>query len=57
MISGGASGLGRATAERLHRSGAKVAVFDLPVSDGEKVAKQLGENAIFAPVDVSLDIL
>ncbi|KAH7701131.1 ARD-1 protein [Aphelenchoides avenae] len=53
VISGGASGLGRATAERLHRSGAKVAVFDLPVSDGEKVAKQLGENAIFAPVDVT----
>ena len=27
-------------------------VGDLQVSDGEKVAKEIGENAIFVPMDV-----
>jgi NAD(P)-dependent dehydrogenase (short-subunit alcohol dehydrogenase family) len=51
VITGGASGLGRATAERLIAGGAKVVIFDLPGSDGENVAKEIG--AVFAPGDVT----
>lgn len=52
-ITGGASGLGLATARRLVDDGGKVALIDLPASDGETAAKELGESAIFAPGDVT----
>jgi len=52
VVTGAASGLGRATAERFVREGAKVVVCDLPKSDGQEVADQLGSNAVFAPTDV-----
>ncbi|MGW4029484.1 3-hydroxyacyl-CoA dehydrogenase [Streptomyces sp. NPDC004838] len=51
LVTGGASGLGRATAERLAAASAKVVVFDLPSSDGEAVAKEMG--AVFVPGDVT----
>ncbi|WP_432843207.1 SDR family NAD(P)-dependent oxidoreductase [Dactylosporangium sp. CA-092794] len=51
VVTGGASGLGRATAERLVAAGARVVIVDLPASDGEAVAKQIG--AVFAPADVT----
>lgn len=51
LITGGASGLGRATAEALAAKGAKVVIVDLPTSDGENVAKELG--GVFAPADVT----
>ena len=38
----------------LSMQGARVIVGDLQVSDGEKVAKEIGENAVFVPMDVSL---
>ncbi|XP_022787067.1 3-hydroxyacyl-CoA dehydrogenase type-2-like isoform X2 [Stylophora pistillata] len=53
IVTGGASGLGRATAQRLAKYGAKVVVADLPSSDGENVAKELGESCHFAPTDVT----
>ena len=53
IVTGGASGLGRATAQRLAKYGAKVVVADLSSSDGEKVAKELDESCYFAPTDVS----
>jgi len=54
VITGAASGLGRATAERFVREGAKVVVCDLPKSAGQEVADQLGsDNAMFSPTDVS----
>jgi NAD(P)-dependent dehydrogenase (short-subunit alcohol dehydrogenase family) len=52
-VTGGASGLGLATARRLLSAGAKVALIDLPSSDGHAVATQLGPDAIFAPADVT----
>ncbi|MFE1317295.1 SDR family NAD(P)-dependent oxidoreductase [Kitasatospora phosalacinea] len=52
LVTGGASGLGRATAERLHADGAHVVLFDLPTSDGEAVAAAIGERARFVPGDV-----
>jgi NAD(P)-dependent dehydrogenase (short-subunit alcohol dehydrogenase family) len=53
LVTGGASGLGLATAQRLAAAGAGVVVLDLPGSDGEKVAAELGERAVFAPADVT----
>lgn len=53
MVTGGASGLGRATVERFARAGSKVILGDLSSSDGAQVAKELGNNVIFVPIDVS----
>jgi len=53
VITGGASGLGRATAERLLGSGGHVALLDLPRSPGADVAKTLGAHAFFTPCDVT----
>src|SRR3990172_7879664 len=41
MVVGGASGMGRASAELLRARGASIAVLDLPTSDGESVAASL----------------
>lgn len=54
MVTGGASGLGRGVVERLAQQGGKVVLCDLPKSKGGEVAKEFGENVLFAPVDVSL---
>src|SRR3546814_7377755 len=51
LVTGGASGLGRATARRLAASGATVTIVDLPGSAGEEVAADLGGR--FAPADVT----
>jgi NAD(P)-dependent dehydrogenase (short-subunit alcohol dehydrogenase family) len=53
VITGGASGLGRATAERLHAAGGSVVLVDLPRSPGKDVAAGLGERALFAAADVT----
>jgi NAD(P)-dependent dehydrogenase (short-subunit alcohol dehydrogenase family) len=51
VVTGGASGLGLATAKRLITGGAKVVLLDLPTSNGEAVAKDIG--AVFSPGDVT----
>ena len=53
VITGGASGLGRATAERLSAGGARVALLDLPKSPGADVARAIGDAALFTPADVT----
>jgi NAD(P)-dependent dehydrogenase (short-subunit alcohol dehydrogenase family) len=53
LVTGGASGLGRATVDALHGAGASVVVCDLPTSTGAKIADRLGERAAFAPTDVT----
>ncbi|QQP57255.1 3-hydroxyacyl-CoA dehydrogenase type-2 [Caligus rogercresseyi] len=54
FVTGGASGLGRATVERFVRQGAKVTLADLPSSEGEKIAAELGkENCLFQAVDIT----
>ena len=53
VVTGGASGLGLATAQLLLRRGASVVLLDLPTSDGELVAKELGEGAAFVAGDVT----
>lgn len=52
-MTGGASGLGKATAERFIRKGSKVVICDLHSSHGEGLAKELGEDATFIPTDVT----
>ncbi|MGQ0632571.1 MAG: 3-hydroxyacyl-CoA dehydrogenase [Sporichthyaceae bacterium] len=52
LVTGGASGLGLATVRNLHAAGAKVVIVDLPSSEGEAVAKGLGDGVVFAGADV-----
>ncbi len=53
IITGGASGLGAATARKLASQGARVAIFDFNVQTGEALAAELG--GIFCKVDVTSD--
>jgi NAD(P)-dependent dehydrogenase (short-subunit alcohol dehydrogenase family) len=51
VITGGASGLGEATARALAAHGVKVALFDLNETKGEALAKELG--GVFCKVNVT----
>lgn len=57
LITGAASGLGAATARRLHALGAAVVIVDLPNSRGAEFAAELAADrpgsAVFAPADVT----
>jgi len=51
LVTGGASGLGLATARRLTEAGARVTIVDLPTSNGAAIAEELGGS--FAAADVT----
>ena len=51
VVTGGASGLGRATAEALAAAGVKVAIFDVNDALGEEVAQSIG--GLFVHVDIT----
>ncbi len=53
VVTGGASGLGEATARRYHAKGCKIAIFDMNQQRAEDIIKQLGDNAVFYSVDVT----
>ena len=53
VVTGGASGLGEATARALAAQGVKVAIFDFNDAKGEAVAKDIG--GVFCKVDVTSD--
>ncbi len=53
VVTGGASGLGEATARALAAKGVKVAIFDRDADKGEKVAAEIG--GVFCQVDVTSD--
>ncbi|RMF23627.1 MAG: 3-hydroxyacyl-CoA dehydrogenase [Deltaproteobacteria bacterium] len=53
VVTGGASGLGLATVRRIVSAGGRAAILDRPASDGERIAAELGEAAIFTPADVT----
>lgn len=51
IVTGGASGLGKATAERLANDGARVTVFDVNTEAGTDVAGEIG--GVFVEVDIT----
>lgn len=53
IVTGGASGMGKADAILLAREGANVVVADLNEKAGQEVAAAIGEAAIFVRLDVS----
>ncbi len=53
IVTGGASGIGRATVELFVAEGAKVVFADINQEQGDALAAQLGEAAVFRRVDVS----
>jgi NAD(P)-dependent dehydrogenase (short-subunit alcohol dehydrogenase family) len=53
LITGGASGLGAATAKRLAAAGANIFIADLNRSAGEALATELGSKATFIATDVT----
>jgi NAD(P)-dependent dehydrogenase (short-subunit alcohol dehydrogenase family) len=53
LVTGGASGLGEATARELMGGGAKVSILDVDEGGGEKLSSEFGEAAIFCKTDVT----
>jgi len=53
VVTGGASGLGAATARALAAKGVKVAIFDLQAEKGEAIASEIG--GVFCEVNVTSD--
>ena len=52
LVVGGASGLGEATARRLHGAGAAVVIADLNADKGAALAGELGDRASFVEANV-----
>ncbi|MEN9938415.1 MAG: hypothetical protein RLZZ387_4994 [Chloroflexota bacterium] len=58
LVTGAASGIGRAVARALARDGAAVVIADLPGTRGAEVAEEIasgGGQALFVPADVTAD--
>ena len=53
IVTGAASGMGKADAELLAREGARVVLADLNEADGKAVADAIGEAAVFMRLDVT----
>lgn len=53
LVTGGASGLGRAVVGLLAEEGARIVIVDLPQSQGAEVAASIGDAVRFAPADVT----
>jgi 3(or 17)beta-hydroxysteroid dehydrogenase len=53
LLSGGASGIGAATARLVVREGGKAVVADRDEAKGRALAEELGEAALFVPLDVT----
>lgn len=53
MVTGGAAGIGRITAENFASEGAKIAICDINPEAGQAAAKALGPDASFEQVDVA----
>ncbi|XP_022771039.1 secoisolariciresinol dehydrogenase isoform X2 [Durio zibethinus] len=53
LITGAASGIGKATAAKFISNGAKVVIADIQHQLGQEIVKELGPNATFIPCDVT----
>ena len=53
VVTGGASGLGRAAGESFAAAGGRLAIVDLPRQPGADVAAAIGPDALWAPADVT----
>lgn len=56
IVTGGASGLGAASARTLHAAGANVVIADLQGDRGEGLARELGDRARFVKCDVTSEV-
>jgi NAD(P)-dependent dehydrogenase (short-subunit alcohol dehydrogenase family) len=54
LVSGGASGLGAATAEMIVAAGGRVVIADISDSNGGALAQRLGSAAVFVRADVTI---
>ena len=57
VITGGANGIGKATARKFLAEGAKVVIGDIDPNAGNKAAEELGSGCTFLHLDVSDDEL
>lgn len=55
VVTGGASGLGETSVRSLLAQGARVAILDIAVERGEKLAAELGPECLFVAADVTSD--
>lgn len=53
LITGAAGGMGAATARRLVAEGARVVCTDVVQQEGERLVKELGEQSLYLPLDVT----
>ncbi|HLY58995.1 MAG TPA: glucose 1-dehydrogenase [Stellaceae bacterium] len=53
IVTGGSSGIGRATVQRFVEEGARVVIADIADRAGEDLAAALGESAVYKRTDVS----
>jgi len=53
LVTGGGRGIGAAISRACVEQGARVVVAEIDVANGERVAAELGEAAVFAPTDVA----
>lgn len=56
LVTGGASGLGEATAKMLYENGARVAILDVHEEMGARLESELGNQAIFVKTDITDEI-
>lgn len=53
IVTGGASGIGESTTRVFVREGAKVVIGDIDQARGNQLASELGDDAVFQPLDVT----